>query len=239
MGRQCPNCGKELKDSAKFCGECGNKCEEVVNIKSEGHVLEEGKIKKNIEKLSSGIIKVESLVSDSLDKGKEKFNKYQDMSDEEKMEKKQRYIDSAKVKSKEFVSDVKSFKRLPKKKKKKVILVLCGILVLFFVFLPISGKKGMKSLSAEEQIELAKNAVIDYLPAEELLSSGGVAHVLWVFDEGYVIAARDGIKFRFSVNSDGIAYFEGAEKNGDEISPEALNAVWEQYYEIGRLSGTL
>ena len=268
MGKICLNCGNELSDNAKFCSKCGSKCEEVVQEKKVkrmcqkcGHELDEKmkfcpkcgtlmtnsekvnqnekrNIGKTVDMVSEGIPQAVTTITEGLKKGKEKFNEYQNLSEEEKREKKQQYIESTKEKSAEFVGDVKNFKTLPKKRKKKVIFTIGGILVLLLIFFSTIGNKG-GSLTAEEKIEIAKNTVIDYLPAEELLSSGGVASVLWAADEKYVTAVRDGIKFRFSVNSDGSGYFDGAEKNGDEISPEALSSVLEQYYEIGQLSGTL
>lgn len=33
MSKVCINCGNELKDSAKFCGKCGAKVEEITSAK--------------------------------------------------------------------------------------------------------------------------------------------------------------------------------------------------------------
>lgn len=230
---KCPECGSTVRKEYKFCTKCGKS----LSMQNE-EISEKGKIEKATDMLSAGITQAGTVVADGIEKGKEKFNEYQNLSEEEKREKKQQYIESTKEKSAEFVGDVKNFKTLPKKRKKKVIFTIGGILVLLLIFFSTIGNIG-GSLTAEEKIEIAKNTVIDYLPAEELLSSGGVAFVLWAADEKFVTAVRDDIKFRFSVNSDGSVYFDGAEKNGDEISPEALSIVLERYYEIGQLSGTL
>lgn len=238
MSKFCNKCGAELSDNAKFCSKCGSKYEEVEQKKEENG-SEKRTIEKAADKISAGITQAGMVVADSIDKGKEKFSEYQNLSEEEKNEKKQQYIDSAKEKSKEFAGDVKNFKTLTKKRKRKVIFTIGGVFALALVLLSIVGNKGLGSISAEEKIEIAKSIIIDYLPAEDLLSSGGVAHVMWTADENEVNAVRDGITFRFVINSDGSGYFDGAEKYGDEISEEALSAVWNQYYEIGQLSGTL
>lgn len=171
MKRICKNCGNELGDNAKFCSKCGSKYEEVVNEKPNrdkcpgcGSTLEKEeefctkcgtpvgmqneadsekrKIEKATDILTVGITQAGTAVADGIDKGKEKFNEYQNLSEEEKREKKQQCIDSAKEKSAEFADDVKNFKTLPKKRKKKIILTICGVLMLLFVlFFVLEMKK--------------------------------------------------------------------------------------------------
>lgn len=155
----------------------------------------------------------------------------------------------------QLINNVKSVKDVQAARKKKIWMILCiifiiAVIVVSFSVLKLNNKatqnpslnSSINTLSSEEQLKIAKNIVMAYsLSAEDLLSSGGVASVVWmVVDEGYVTATRDSITFRFIVNSDGSAYFDGAEQvYGDEVSPEALSLVFEQYYEIGRLRGTL
>lgn len=71
MGRQCKECGTELRDSAKFCSKCGSKCEELCqgsegqkSMENDAEILSEKlkKGKKPIVAIIAGIVAVGILV---------------------------------------------------------------------------------------------------------------------------------------------------------------------------------
>lgn len=160
MGKICSNCGKELSDNAKFCSKCGSKCEEVVQEKKVkrmcqkcGHELDEkmkfcpkcgteiktvesrdkSKIEQVTEMASSGVMQAGSALTEGVEKSREKFNEIQNMSKEERKERAKQCVNTAKEKGAEFAGDVKDFKNLPKRKRKKVIVTLCGIVIALFI----------------------------------------------------------------------------------------------------------
>lgn len=236
MERICKQCGNRLGEDANFCDECGSKYEEFCTTDNKENLEHFAQI------VSEGTSKVGTVIASGLEKGKEKLNEFQNMSREERKEKANEYAALAKEQGKAFVEDVKNFKTLSKKKQKKTISILvCTIMLICLLLSMFLGGIGLRSLSPEQKIELAKSVPLNYFRAEDLLSSGGMTSVSWSADEDIVKASRsiDGIVFEFVVTSDGHAYLQRVTKNGEEISEPAIEAVLEAYYNIGAAAGTL
>ena len=179
-------------------------------------------------------------ILNGVTKSKEKVNELKNMSKEERKEKANEYIGFAKEQGKEFVGDLKNFKALSKEKKKKTVGILAGVLILVCVlFSMLIGGVGSRSLSPEQKIELAKNLPLNYFPAGDLISSGGLTYVMWTANEDSVKATRDNITFEFVVTSSGEAYLENVRNTGETLSEPAIEAVLDSYYDIGVAAGTL
>lgn len=78
------------------------------------------------------------------------------MSKEERKERAKQYVNTAKEKGAEFAGDVKDFKNLPKRKRKKVIVTLCGIVVALFIITRFIGNE-----PKEEYVVNAARNVVD------------------------------------------------------------------------------
>lgn len=188
MGKICSNCGKELSDNAKFCSKCGSKCEEVVQEKKVkrmcqkcGHEQDEkmkfcpkcgtgiktvesrdkSKIEQVTEMASSGVMQAGSALTEGVEKSREKFNEIQNMSKEERKERAKQCVNTAKEKGAEFAGDVKDFKNLPKRKRKKVIVTLCGIVIALFIITRFIGNEPKE----EYVVNAARNVVNEQLIA--------------------------------------------------------------------------
>lgn len=173
MGKFCQKCGNELSDSAKFCSKCGSKYEEVGGEKIEAEQSGKRRIEQVADMASAGISRAGTVIADGVEKGKEKFNEYQNMSDKQKKEKAEQYVNTAKEKSKEFAGDVKNFKTLPKRRKRKVIFIICGIIAVFLVFSAIFGDSSSGVGKAEFQERFCDNIGVNYNPDEWAIDNSG------------------------------------------------------------------
>ena len=69
MGKQCPNCGKELKDNANFCGECGT----IVSPVSEEKEIGEQIKKVNDKNIQKCILETEKYTPKNCGRGQEEL----------------------------------------------------------------------------------------------------------------------------------------------------------------------
>ena len=193
MSRECDNCGNELRDTAKFCGKCGNKNEEIVknevceticrrcgselkdNAKfcSEcGNGIEEKTCNKCGNELSSDEKFCHVCGKASEGKAQKNMEAYTDI-----QEKAEEQADIIKNKGKNFVSDIKNYKELSKKKKRNIILVLGGVVAIiiatfiFFTSGPSNKVVSQAALMVAEQaskteLELKSYDVIDSFTAK-------------------------------------------------------------------------
>lgn len=124
MGKICPKCGNELSDGARFCSKCGSKYEEVATVKDN-----KCKCSKCGNELKIGMKFCTKCGTpmDDLEKAGQDVNVVE--------------------KSKEFTGDVKNFKALPKKRKKKVAIII-GIIVaaLFLMFSCVGGDEDERGI---------------------------------------------------------------------------------------------
>ena len=83
------------------------------------------------------------------------------MSKEERKERAKQCVNTAKEKGAEFAGDVKDFKNLPKRKRKKVIVTLCGIVIALFIITRFIGNEPKE----EYVVNAARNVVNEQLIA--------------------------------------------------------------------------
>lgn len=124
MGKICPKCGNELSDGARFCSKCGSKYEEVATVKD--NMCKCSKCGNELKIGMKFCTKCGTPIND-LEKAGQDVNVVE--------------------KSKEFTGDVKNFKTLPKKRKKKVAIII-GIIVaaLFLMFSCVGGDEDERGI---------------------------------------------------------------------------------------------
>ena len=88
------------------------------------------------------------------------------MSKEERKEKANEYVGLAKEQGKEFIEDIKNLKTLPKRKKRKVIVFLCCIAIVFILLISLfSGGYNYKNVEEFKEV-FCNNIGAEYLDNE-------------------------------------------------------------------------
>lgn len=185
MSMECTNCGKLLNDSAKFCGKCGTKVEEVIKesfCSNCGYELVED------VKFCAGCGKPSGITNKSSDsttdqQRNQQYNQSHKISGGEQKEKLENYANAAKKKGKGIIKDVGNYKSLSKKKKRNIIIgagaVVALVVMLFVILTPGTNKKVVSQAALEiaEQeygykMELKSYDIVDSFKAKSKTHTG-------------------------------------------------------------------
>ena len=169
MSKICKNCGRKLKDTAKFCGRCGIKLDDdksqdnTANQDNENKI-DETNLNESILALVQSAIAQQQTNNNGLKINQQLFN-------DEQKEKAKQYANMMKDKGAGLVDDVKNYKTLSAKKKRNLLIigtiaVVILAVLLFFIF-NIGGGASDKvvseaSLSIAEQDYGYKLELTDY-----------------------------------------------------------------------------
>lgn len=169
MSKRCINCGKELKDSAKYCGKCGSKVEdEIKELKCRNcgyEIREDAKFCTNCGVPVESIDRSGATTTEKSEKVENYHRKFV------------KYSDKIKSNGKGFVKDIRNFKTLSKKKKWNVALILGGflaiVILVFILFKPGVSDKVVSQAALEiaEQdygykLELTSYDIVDSFTAK-------------------------------------------------------------------------
>lgn len=164
--KECPKCGNQLNDTAKFCGKCGEQYEEPkpknICIKC-GAKLKEG-------------AKFCTFCGTSQSEKESNNGNANDGNDTKEGAKIDRIFENMKKKGKEYINDAVNYKRLPEKKKRKTKAITIGItIVIAFLVIfiwsvgpGIDGGKFNGNAKIIEVNDMSTGAVYDYTLEETI-----------------------------------------------------------------------
>ncbi len=235
---QCPSCNEEIKDTAKWCGHCGHKIEQVAP-QSAPEPTGELVVKK--EKAASPIIQEKPPKPKPVPLKDEKTEEVVLEKKEEKVAPKIKEEPKPKGDMPVHKEELPAPKPDIEKKKKKMIPIWLWILIV--VFLGIGGAFGFQLFAGKEEITLSwtckKNITVQEGTALE------ISYGYWGYLNAYHQENYDAIDFKLYI--DGERYYGERQKTPLKLSEvpcgtsRQFNDYWEEnsswIYDVVKIKG--